>query len=136
MKTRAADLKKIGPLLKRADFLIIGKVGRKWITPNLIVQMAQNTDQAAGVMCRLGLTVPKKIFKRAVDRNRVKRRIKAAMAGILCEFSPQERDFIVLPRSNSLNLPFETLEKDLRWAIKRLLAAENAENPGNEGKKC
>lgn len=139
MKARASDIQKIGRLLKRADFLRVqGSVvsgtgpGRKWVTPNLIIQMAPAQLDETGLICRYGLTVTKKIFPRAVDRNRVRRRVRALFLSIIGEFpGVTGHDFVLLPRLPALKAPAESLEKDLKWALKRLTTPEKL---GENGK--
>lgn len=137
MKARRSDLQNIGRLLKRTDFLRVqaaaGKdasgTGRKWVTPNVIIQMAvfSPSDDKTGERCsiRLGLTVTKKIFPRSVDRNRVRRRYRALFLSIIGDFPGScGHDFVLLPRLPALKAEAKDLEKDLRWGLKRLLSPE------------
>lgn len=124
MKTRATDMAKIGRLLKRADFLRVQAAGRKWVTPHFIIQIADKPADTGPEICRLGMTVTKKIFANATDRNRVRRRFRALFLDILAENPPQNLDFILLPRVTGIKAPREDLEKDLKWAVRRLLSPE------------
>ena len=77
-------------------------------------------------MCRYGLTIPKKIWKNAVDRNRVRRRVRAVILGVLATATEQGKippgtDFVFLPRPPAHDAPIDQIEKDLKWAIKRLM---------------
>ena len=135
MKTRRNQMKSIGRLLKRADFLRVQKSGQKWVTPTCIIQMAGPDDPGVdservppAYACRYGMTVTKKIWKNAVDRNRARRRVRAVFLGVLAAAVAKGKvapgtDFVVLPRAPSLTAPVEQIEKDLVWAIKRLTTA-------------
>ncbi len=84
---------------------------------------------ASPYLCRYGLTVTKKIWKHSVDRNRVRRRVRAVLLGILAGRMntgqiPPQTDFVVLPRVSALTAPIEAIEKDLSWAIKRLTTVD------------
>ena len=146
MKARRQDISQIGRLLKRADFLRVQAAGRKWVTPLLIVQLAPLPAEKTGavasppLLCRLGMTVTKKIFPNAVDRNRVRRRLRALVLSILAEQNVVSGwDVVVLPRTPALTAPGDMLEKDLKWAFKRLISPDYVvktdEKPTKKGKK-
>lgn len=141
MKARASDLQKIGRLTKRADFLRLQSMvatgtGQKWVTPYVIIQLAPEIADLPGLTLRYGLTVTKKIFPRAVDRNRIRRRYRALFLSIIGDFSKASgHDFVLLPRLPSLNAPAEILEKDLRWALKRVLSPDFISNKAKKDEK-
>jgi ribonuclease P protein component len=120
MKTSKSALQNIGRLLKRADFLRVQSTGQKWVTPHFIIQVMPAD------FCRLGLTITKKIFKLASDRNRVRRRIRALIYDVLAENAPKY-DIVILPRVTSIKAPRENLKKDLEWALRRL--SERGKDP-------
>ncbi len=133
MKTRRPQITKIGRLLKRADFLHVQKIGKKWVTPTCIIQITFTTIPQQNItsikesyICRYGLTITKRIWKHSVDRNRVRRRIRALFLGILADHIVMDKipigtDFVLLPRTPALNAPIDVIEKDLKWGIKRLI---------------
>ena len=151
MKTRRDQITQIGRLLKRADFLRVQGSGKKWVTPTCIVQMAQTVTPnpsptmsgspppsrgevlsscpTSPYLCRYGMTVTKKIWKNSVDRNRIRRRVRAVLLDVLAarvnaEHIPPQTDFVILPRASALTAPIAAIEKDLAWAIKRLTALD------------
>jgi ribonuclease P protein component len=127
MKTTKKDAARIGSLLKRADYLRLQGMGKKWVTPHFILQMAPMPPEGGGG-CRFGQTIPKKIWKNATDRNRVRRRLRALVLDVLAPNPPMGVDLVLLPRSSARLAPREVLEKDLRWALKRLLGPEKGKN--------
>jgi ribonuclease P protein component len=124
MHTRRADQKTIARLQKRAEFLRVAAMGTRWVTPIATLQMAVREGPGPH---RYGLTIPKKIWQRAVDRNRVRRRLRAAMLAALVKVAVPTHgayDFVVLPKAAAHTAPYDQLVKDLSWALTRLLAGD------------
>ncbi len=103
-------------LLKRADFLAAQR-GRRFSTPLMTVQgLARPT--LAETPARLGLTVTRKVGT-ATERNRIKRRLRAALR--LCAESAQKGvDYVVVARRDLLAAPFASIVTDLENAMSRL----------------
>jgi len=76
---------------------------------------------------QVAISVPKKTFKRAVDRNRIRRRIREAYRknkSILHGALTKERClFFLLVFASEEDLPFSQIEKNLIQTLKRLLSA-------------
>lgn len=106
----------LSSIKKRADFLHVQKMGKKWIAKAFIVQVCEN--EALGQ--RFGLVVTKKLHKLAVDRNRVKRRLRAVAAEILPEHAADNVDYVFIARRDTISMPYDTLKKEMLWCIKRL----------------
>lgn len=106
----------LSSIKKRADFLHVQKMGRKWIAKAFIVQVCENE----GLGQRFGLVVTKKLHKLAVDRNRVKRRLRAVAAETLPENAENNFDYVFIARHDTISMPYETLKKEMLWCIKRL----------------
>lgn len=123
MAVRAERLK------RRADFLRVAGVRRKWVTPGVIVQAARApADQvaAAAMAVRIGFTTSRKVGN-AVARNRARRRLRAAADQVVGELRPGT-DLVLIGRTETLVRPWPALVADLRTAIGRLgvLAAAEA----------
>lgn len=108
----------LGRLKKRSDFLHASSGGQKWVSQSMVVQLIPNE----GLGRRYGVTVTKKLHKRAVDRNRVKRRLRAVACDILPDHLPADHDIVLIGRHATRDKPYEELCKDLRWCLKRLAA--------------
>lgn len=67
---------------------------------------------------RVGFTVTRRIGN-AVIRNRVKRRLRAAVFNSYKDFLPSY-DYVVVARHGALLESFEELEKNLRYGVYRL----------------
>jgi len=72
-----------------------------------------------GFKAGVGFTTSKKVGN-AVERNRARRRLKAAVAVVFPEFAAPHRDFVVVGRRGTLRRPWKKLLKDLKTALKRL----------------
>jgi ribonuclease P protein component len=111
----------IGSLKKRADFLRVQGNGDKWVTKSFIIRkMIQPSGILATPDIRFGLTITKKQFKNATDRNRVKRRLRSIASNLLPQIGDKNTDYVFIGRKETMDRDFTDLEKDLKWAIKRL----------------
>ena len=100
---------------KRRDFLA-GRGAPAFGTPSfLLIRRVRGDDAPA----RVGFTVTKKIGK-AVVRNRVRRRLRAAADATFPEIASRGADYIVIARNAAETRPFEALLDDMRRALKRL----------------
>ncbi len=112
-------IKDLGRLQKRSDFLHVQGTGRKWVSSSVIVQLAPND----GLGRRFGVTVTKKLHKKAVDRNRAKRRLRAAACDVLPDILPDNHDINLIGRLDTSTQDYKKLCTDLRWCLKKLGAA-------------
>ena len=67
---------------------------------------------------RCGFTVSKKVGN-AVERNRARRRLKAAAEKVLPSSACDGRDYVIIGRKATLTRPFNRLIDDLKSALKR-----------------
>lgn len=68
---------------------------------------------------RIGLTVTRKVGG-AVVRNRVRRRLRAAVERVMPVHAREGYDFVVIGRAATLKRPFQALLRDLETALERL----------------
>ena len=118
---------------KRADFLRLNKSKTKWVSGSVIVQTAPNHRVDAQMQdqeptTHYGITITKKIFKSAVQRNRVKRRLRAAAQEIMAPLALTTQDYVLIGRKSTLSASYDTIKKDLKWCLKRLGCLQNANN--------
>jgi len=106
-------------LKKRDDFVRLAKDGRKWVSKSLILQALHSPDLDENQI-RAGFTVTKKTEKSAVKRNRIKRRLRAAVQAILPFHAKLQYDYVLIGRKQETEVPFDALKKDLLWCLKRL----------------
>lgn len=110
------DIKGLDRLKKRSDFLRVNAKCKKWVSRGIIVQMAPNDGQGK----RFGLTVSKKTSPSAVDRNRIKRRLRAVAADVLPSLALDNTDYVLIGRPVTKTRPYQELVNDLKWSLKRL----------------
>jgi ribonuclease P protein component len=136
----------VGRLKTRPQFLEVAAARRKWVTPGLVLQAARRQhgeDRRAPAMgcapgpeegeaeVRVGFTVTRKVGN-AVERNRVKRRLRAAAAEIFPRLGRAGTDYVVVGRVATLKRPFDALKADLEQAIRRLDGGPKAARPPKE----
>ncbi len=109
-------------LKRRSEFLRVAGTRKKWVTPGLILQI-RNCDDGE-IPVRAGFTVSRKVGN-AVERNRAKRRLRAAAREVLADFARGGNELVIIGRRKTLNRPFQALVKDLKTALKRLGAYRN-----------
>jgi len=115
---RACDVR-VGRLLKRADFLRVAATRVKWAAPGLILQAAPMPDPSSEDYIRVGFTTSKKVGG-AVERNRARRRLRAAVAEVFPFEAGSGRDYVVIGRTETLTRSYSLLLQDLRTALKRV----------------
>ena len=95
-------------LLKHADFQVVYKQGRKHFSGNMTAFYRENRVNAAP---RVGFTVGK-ILGGAVDRNRIRRRMRSAVRKHLRELA-RPLDLVLHPRKSVLTLEFSQLDAEI-----------------------
>lgn len=70
---------------------------------------------------RVGFTASKRVGN-AVQRNRARRRLRAAVADVMPVGAAPGFDFVVIARPETLSREFRALERDLEVALQRLRA--------------
>ena len=102
-------------LCNHADYQFAYKAGRKQFAKNIAYFYAARTAErrSATTGARVGLTVPKALGG-AVDRNRIKRRLRAAVrANLPLLASAGAVDIILHPRRVALTMEFAALEREV-----------------------
>ncbi len=116
MFAKRTDIKSLGRLKKRSDFLYVQQKGQKWVSKGMIVEICPNENLGL----RYGLTVSKKVSKLAVLRNRVKRRLKAVACNMLPAFRDHNIDIVLIGRISTNDRTSDELNNDLVWCLKKL----------------
>jgi ribonuclease P protein component len=102
-------------LRQRADFLAAAK-GPRVAGPAFVVQARDRRDEGPA---RVGFTVSKKVGT-AVERNRVRRRLRAIVKGHGLPPLRSACDYVLVGRRAALSRDFDTMRGDLRAALSRL----------------
>jgi ribonuclease P protein component len=114
---------RIARLKRRSEFLRASSAGRKWAARGLIVQAVTSAPGPAGSGAAdsfaIGYTASRRVGG-AVERNRAKRRLRAAVAHVMPSHAVPGYDYVVIARPETLSRPFEALVGDLLAALGRL----------------
>lgn len=116
---------KVGRLTRRPEFLAVAGTRRKQVTPGVILQArahdAQQHPDPGEPPVRVGYTASKKVGG-AVERNRARRRLRAAVAEVLAANAAPGHDFVLVARQETVHRPWAALKSDLEMALKRMKA--------------
>jgi ribonuclease P protein component len=110
---RAPARRTIGRLTKRPEFLAAAS-GRRLHTERMTVQ-GRPRDDANGL--RFGLTVTKRVGH-ATERNRIRRRLRAAIHLAAVDHLTRNADVVVIGRREVLSAAYPVLLDDLDRALK------------------
>lgn len=116
-------------LKTRAEFLAV-RGGARCATPAFVLETKPRSAQQGGVPTgpRFGFTITKKLGN-AVVRNRIRRRLKAALEPLTGQHAAATHDYVVIARLPAFDIPFALLQKDLERALQRVHHA-GAGRPG------
>jgi ribonuclease P protein component len=106
-------LKKINRISSKKEFLEIKNKGKLFGSPIFGVLILKKEDEFK----KFGFIISKKISKRAVDRNKIKRRMAEVLKNNLDKFSLGTR-MIFLVKKEILNKKIEEIEKEIVKIIK------------------
>jgi ribonuclease P protein component len=114
---------RIATLKRRPEFLRIRNGGR-FATPAFVLEgkrreEGDQTSSAGGP--RFGFTVSKKVGS-AVERNRIKRRLKAAVRDVVRDHARGDFDYVLIARRAALDAGFAALVSDLIKSLGRVHA--------------
>lgn len=139
MQAHRSEIKNLGRLKKRSDFLLAGSQGRKWVSKSVIVQIVAQAPQdgtdarQAPAPHRFGITATARSVGNAVERARVKRRLRAAMRDVYAgrPLAPGW-DIVLIGRKETLTADYKALVGDIGWCLKRLGLAAGKMPQGDE----
>lgn len=117
---------KAGRLRRRAEFQRVAK-GRRFHAPGFTVQCAARDDVEP--QARFGLTITRKVGT-AVERNRIRRRLRAALTTASDIPSKPGHDYVLVARREALYLPFPELIRDMQTAISKVGGKPRHKAPG------
>lgn len=105
-------------LKKRSEFLAVAK-GARTARRAFVLQGACTAESDASP--RVGYTVTKKTGN-SVERNRIKRRLRAAIAQLDPKAAKPGCNYVLVGRRAALSIAFEDLQKDLASGFDRVFS--------------
>ncbi len=126
MKTTRALIQRTGGLGAESDYASLRKPALRWVSKGFALHACpQNANQNAaqtGAKNIIGFAViaSKKTAKLAVDRNRMRRRLRAVSWEILPQFADPSYHYMVIARRDLPYQDYEALRRDFIWCLKKL----------------
>ncbi|MGD1907206.1 MAG: ribonuclease P protein component [Leptolyngbyaceae cyanobacterium] len=106
-------------LTQNRDFVAVRRLGQQASSSCLIVGIRPRTSEQVPLPCRFGITVSQKVSKRAVIRNRLKRRICGAIQSLLPRVG-YSLDVVIVVRSPAVECDYEQLLQQLEKLLLKL----------------
>lgn len=108
---------RISTLKKRAQFQRV-RGGVRWSAAAFLLEGKARTEQGESTP-RFGFTVTRKLGG-AVVRNRIRRRLKAAIAETALQHANPAFDYVVIARLPGLDQPYADLRNDFATAFRKV----------------
>ena len=115
----------ISSLRKSYEFKKVFNNSQAFVLPFIVIYILENNTDTA----RLGLCVSKKIGN-AVTRNRIKRRIRAAVRSLTHEY--RGYDVVVVARKSIVSRPYSDILHALRKALSKIHSDEKTSTTFNK----
>ena len=125
---------RLATLKRRSEFLRIRK-GARFATPGFVLEAKRRVGESASPPAygaRFGFTVSKQVGI-AVERNRIKRRLKAAVRDVVRDHARSDFDYVLIARRAALDAGFAVLVSDLIKALGRIHAKPGERATGSRG---
>jgi ribonuclease P protein component len=104
---------------KSHEFSSVFKTGKYLKLSSLVVQYKRKPFKGANYSSRYGIVISKKVGN-AVQRNFIKRRIRALLKNINFSFEKNSFDYVFVARKNLINIKFNALYIELCDALKKI----------------
>ena len=101
-------------LKKRSEFLKLQQSGKKLHTKNFLIVIGETTSSTH----RLGVVVSRKVDKRAVVRNKIKRRLREIFRLKRGIFS-KGFDIVIIARKNAADCNYREMERQILGTLRK-----------------
>lgn len=128
MATRGASFPDSRRVKRRGEYLHVQSTGRKFRTKHFLLSLKGNVPGST----RLGITITTKISKRAVRRNRLRRRIRELFRANLAQI-PDNQVAVIIALTGATDLDFPEVEKELCTLLRD--AKRTVKSAANESPK-
>ena len=124
--SQTAASKDFARLRTRAEFVATARGERRQTGP-LVLQSCARPDGAGAP--RFGLTISKKAAARAVDRNRVRRRLREALRLGAAGAALPGHDYVIVARSSAAEATFAALSAAITQALAAPVRKQKSRKP-------
>lgn len=119
-------------LTKKKDFTRLALKGRSVFGPYATLRIVEARPKEPG---RIAFITSTKIFKKAVDRNRTKRRLREAVRGLLTEI-PKNVNLLFVAKPEARDAEYQKLTDEVRRLVSKIPEAlMQPARPSSRGKK-
>ncbi|MGQ4274770.1 ribonuclease P protein component [Terrihabitans sp. B22-R8] len=125
-ETQPADERALGRLTRRREFLAVAGGSR---AHSELITLQSYRRPEGGDDVRVGLTVTRKAGG-AVERNRMRRRLRAALRLAGPELGRSGHDYVIIARTALLSASFDHILSDLKAAFVRVHAPRSGAHRG------
>lgn len=135
VKRSSESFPKSARLLKHADFERVYRTGQRHSCGSLtffFVRVAASDASAKRVGVRVGLTVGRALGG-AVERNRIKRRVRAAVRKHLLQLSSPV-DIVINPKKSAAKVGFAQLENEIQQGFAAIKRGEGSSAAGSSAR--
>lgn len=101
-------------LRKTRDFALLSQKGRVVYSPFFTLRFRKSEEPT-----KVGFVASTKIFKRAADRNRAKRRLRAALRALEPDW-PKRFDLLFIAKRETTSVEFAELKKQVIRAFEKI----------------
>jgi ribonuclease P protein component len=112
-------------LKTRGDYLRVAASRMRAARPGLVLQAAPRPGDP-GAALRVGYTASRRVGG-AVQRNRAKRRLRAAVALVLPRCGKAGMDYVLIARDGTNKRPYADLLADLEGALRQVVRPRRGE---------
>lgn len=116
MKATKENMNHLSRLTEQAAFDCLRKTKTRWVAKGFSVQ-AVPSESISPSFC---IITSKHTAKLAVDRNRMRRRLRAVAYEILPLSAKRSVNYMIVARKDCLTLSMDDLKRDLKWCLKKL----------------
>ncbi|HMO17726.1 MAG TPA: ribonuclease P protein component [Oligoflexia bacterium] len=140
----SSGLRAFGPekrIKKRSDFLEVQSNGRKWRSGNFLVSVLKTKSSPDHSLARIGITITTKVDKRAVRRNRLKRRIREIFRILYDRLNFEKSDtgdshtrldIVIIALNGSVDLSYKEIRDQIYFCFRRLQLISSAKKRNQE----
>lgn len=107
---------------RREDYLRIQSTGKKFHARGMLLAIAERRPEDIakfGNEWRVGITISKKVDKRAARRNRLRRRLKECFRLLRSDLLGNPRDIVVIAKQGSCERNYQELQSEFRYLLKK-----------------